>query len=78
MIATGGTACAAVAALHQWNPRMRIKVLSVVGSEEGVQYLLHQHPSVQIYLAAVDRTLNDRGFIVPGLGDAGNRLFRTK
>jgi uracil phosphoribosyltransferase len=78
MIATGGTASAAIAALKQWSPRLRIKVLSVVASRQGIRLVLGEHPDCQIYVAAVDEQLDDDGSIVPGLGDAGGRLFRTQ
>lgn len=77
MIATGGTCVAAITALKDWGAK-KIKVLAAVGSSAGIQTVLKRHPDVQIYVAAVDEQLDDSGYIVPGLGDAGDRLFRTK
>lgn len=77
MIATGGTCAAAITALKDWGAK-KIKVVAAVGSTAGVQTVLKRHPDVQIYVAAVDEQLDDSGYIVPGLGDAGDRLFRTK
>ena len=74
MIATGGTCAAAITALKDWGAK-KIKVLAAVGSSAGVQSVLKRHPDVQIYVAAVDEQLDDSGYIVPGLGDAGDRLF---
>ena len=55
-----------------------IKLVCVVGAPEGVERIEKDHPDVQIYLAALDEKLNENGYIVPGLGDAGDRLFGTK
>lgn len=77
MIATGGTCAAAVTALKEWGAK-KIKVLAAVGSTSGVSRVMKAHPDVQIYVAAIDEQLDDNGYIVPGLGDAGSRLFRTK
>lgn len=76
MLATGGSAIAAVNILKNWGAR-RIKFLGVIGAPEGINALKEAHPDVQIYLAAVDEHLNEAGFIVPGLGDAGDRQFGT-
>ncbi len=76
MLATGGSAIAAVNILKKWGAR-RIKFLGVIGAPEGINALKEAHPDVQIYLAAVDEHLNEAGFIVPGLGDAGDRQFGT-
>lgn len=76
MLATGGSAIAAVDILKRWGAR-RIKFVGLIGSREGVERLSHTHPDVPIYLAAIDETLNDQGYIVPGLGDAGDRMFGT-
>jgi uracil phosphoribosyltransferase len=76
MLATGGSATAAVDILKKWGAR-RIKFLGLIAAPEGVQALMAAHPDVPIYLAALDDHLNDVGYIVPGLGDAGDRQFGT-
>ena len=77
MIGTGGTAVAAIEYLKK-NKSKQIKLLSLLASPEGVRRLWESHPDVMIYTAALDKSLNDHGYIVPGLGDAGDRLFGTK
>lgn len=76
MLATGGSAVAAVDILKQWGAT-RIKFLGLIAAPEGVRTLAQAHPDVPIFLAAIDDHLNDRGYIVPGLGDAGDRQFGT-
>jgi uracil phosphoribosyltransferase len=76
MLATGGSAVAAVDMLKAWGAN-RIKLLSLIAAPEGVQALSKAHPDVPIHLAAIDSHLNDIGYIVPGLGDAGDRQFGT-
>jgi len=76
MLATGGSAVAAVDVLKRWGVR-RIKFVGLIGAPEGIAALQKAHPDVPIYLAAVDDHLNERGYIVPGLGDAGDRQFGT-
>jgi uracil phosphoribosyltransferase len=76
MLATGGSAAAAVDILKDWGAR-RIKFVGVIASTEGIQRLSDAHPDVPLFLGAVDDRLNDEGLIVPGLGDAGDRLFGT-
>jgi uracil phosphoribosyltransferase len=76
MLATGGSAVAAIDILKRWHAK-RIKFVGVIAAPEGVARLTEAHPDVPIHLAAVDQRLNDIGFIVPGLGDAGDRLFGT-
>jgi uracil phosphoribosyltransferase len=76
MLATGGSASAAVTILKQWGAR-RIKFLGLIAAPEGVQALSAEHPDVPIHLAALDERLNEVGYIVPGLGDAGDRQFGT-
>jgi uracil phosphoribosyltransferase len=76
MLATGGSAIAAVDMLKGWGAR-RIKFVGVIASAQGVRHLSDAHPDVPLYLAAVDEELNSAGYIVPGLGDAGDRLFGT-
>ena len=77
MLATGGSAVAAVGTLKGAGAR-RIRFLSIVAAPEGVGRMLDAHPDVPIYTAALDRQLNDVGYILPGLGDAGDRLFGTR
>ncbi len=77
MLATGGSASAAVSALKRAGAA-RIRFLCVVAAPEGVRRLSADHPDVQIYCAALDRELNHLGYILPGLGDAGDRLFGTR
>jgi uracil phosphoribosyltransferase len=76
MLATGGSAVAACDILKKWGVR-RIKFVGLIGAPEGVKALSERHPDVPIHLAALDERLNDIGFIVPGLGDAGDRQFGT-
>jgi uracil phosphoribosyltransferase len=77
MLATGGSAVAAVGTLNGAGAR-RIRFLSIVAAPEGVGRMLDAHPDVPIYTAALDRQLNEIGYILPGLGDAGDRLFGTR
>jgi uracil phosphoribosyltransferase len=77
MLATGNSAAAAVARLKQTRPRS-IKFLCLLAAPEGLATLQAAHPDVPIYTAAVDRELNDHGYILPGLGDAGDRIFGTQ
>jgi uracil phosphoribosyltransferase len=77
MLATGGSAVAAVGALKDAGAR-RIRFLSLVAAPEGVRRMLEAHSDVPIYTAALDRELDARGYILPGLGDAGDRLFGTR
>src|ERR1700686_1959355 len=77
MLATGGSAVAAVASLKRAGAN-RIRFLCLVAAPEGVRHLTAAHPDVQIYCAALDRQLNSQGYILPGLGDAGDRLFGTR
>ena len=77
MLATGGSAVAAVASLKKAGAT-RIRFLCLVAAPQGVRHLAGEHPDVQIYCAALDRELNSQGYILPGLGDAGDRLFGTR
>jgi len=77
MLATGGSAAAAVASLKRAGAT-RIRFLCLVAAPEGVRRLSNEHADVQIYCAALDRELNAQGYILPGLGDAGDRLFGTR
>jgi len=76
MLATGGSATAAIEVLKKWGA-VRIKLVNLIAAPEGVQAVLTAHPDVEIHCAALDRQLNDRGYIMPGLGDAGDRQFGT-
>lgn len=76
MLATGGSAVATVDVLKRWGVN-RIKFVGLIGAPEGVALLQKHHPDVPIHLAALDDHLNDIGYIVPGLGDAGDRQFGT-
>ena len=76
MLGTGGTACASVADLKSRGVR-DIAMMCLIAAPEGASRLAAEHPDVPVYAAALDRRLNDRGYIVPGLGDAGDRLFGT-
>ena len=77
MLATGGSASAAITMLKKRNAKL-IKLVCLVGAPEGVARIQKDHPDVDIYLAALDEKLNEHGYIVPGLGDAGDRIFGTK
>jgi uracil phosphoribosyltransferase len=76
MLATGGSAVATVDILKRWGVE-RVKYLGLIAAPEGVERLTTAHPDVPIHIAALDERLNDVGFIVPGLGDAGDRQFGT-
>jgi len=76
MLATGGSALRAVETLKTWGVT-RIKFVGVIAAASGVARLVKAHPDVPLYLAAVDEELNEAGYIIPGLGDAGDRLFGT-
>ena len=77
MLATGNSAAAAVTAVKQGGARS-VSLICLVAAPQGIERLHEVHPDVTIFTAAVDRDLNDRGYIVPGLGDAGDRLYGTK
>ena len=76
MLATGGSAIAAIDVLKEWGVK-RIKFVGLIAAPEGIETVANAHPDIPIYLAALDDHLNERGFIVPGLGDAGDRQFGT-
>lgn len=76
MLATGGSATATVDVLKRWGVS-KIKFVGLIGAPEGIANMQRHHPDVPIYLAAIDDHLNERGYIVPGLGDAGDRQFGT-
>jgi uracil phosphoribosyltransferase len=76
MLATGGSATAAIEVLKKWGAE-RIKLVNLIAAPEGVEAVATAHPDVEIYTASLDRQLNDKGYIQPGLGDAGDRQFGT-
>ncbi len=76
MLATGGSASAAIEVLKRWGA-VRIKLVNLIAAPEGVEAVTSAHPDVHIHCAALDRQLNDKGYIMPGLGDAGDRQFGT-
>lgn len=76
MLATGGSATATVEVLKRWGVK-KIKFVGLIGAPEGIARMQAEHPDVPIYLAAIDDHLNEKGYIVPGLGDAGDRQFGT-
>jgi uracil phosphoribosyltransferase len=76
MLATGGSAAATISILKEWGVK-KIKYVGLLGAPEGIAHLAKEHPDVPIYLGAIDSHLNDIGYIVPGLGDAGDRQFGT-
>lgn len=77
MLATGGSASATISRLKEEGVK-KIKLLCVVAAPEGINLIEKDHPDVQIYCATVDRTLNENAYILPGLGDAGDRVYGTK
>jgi uracil phosphoribosyltransferase len=76
MLATGGSATAAIDVLKKWGA-VRIKLVNLIAAPEGVMAVAAAHPDVEIHCAALDRQLNEKGYIMPGLGDAGDRQFGT-
>ena len=77
MLATGGSASAAIQFIKNYEVK-HIKLMNIIAAPEGVERVRKDHPDVAIYCAALDEKLNDHGYIVPGLGDAGDRIFGTK
>lgn len=77
MLATGGSACDAIALLKKRGCK-NIKFMAIIGAPEGVSKVAEAHPDVNVYVSTLDRCLNENGYILPGLGDAGDRLFGTK
>jgi uracil phosphoribosyltransferase len=79
MLATGGSATAAIEVLKRWGAvkPVRIKLVNLIAAPEGVEAVTAAHPDVEIHCAALDRQLNEKGYIMPGLGDAGDRQFGT-
>jgi uracil phosphoribosyltransferase len=76
MLATGGSAIATIDILKRWGVS-RIKFMGIIGAPEGIEAVHQKHPDIPLHLAIIDDHLNDNGFIVPGLGDAGDRQFGT-
>ena len=77
MLATGGSATAAIQFMKEYGCT-NIKMMNILAAPEGVRRIEEDHPDVEFYVAALDEKLNERGYIVPGLGDAGDRIFGTK
>ena len=77
MLATGGSAAAAIGLIKR-NGGRKIRMMNLIAAPEGIKLLQRVHPDVDIFTAAVDLRLNEQGYIVPGLGDAGDRLFGTR
>ena len=77
MLATGGSACGAIKLLKD-KGAVNIRLMCLIAAPEGIEAVRKEHPDVDIYVAHVDEKLNDHGYIVPGLGDAGDRIFGTK
>ena len=77
MLATGGSACDAISLLKKRGCQ-NIRFMAIIGAPEGVEKVATTHPDVKVYVATLDRQLNEHGYILPGLGDAGDRLFGTK
>lgn len=77
MLATGGSAIDAISIIKRYNPRS-IKFLCIIASPEGIEALTKAHDDIQIFCAALDEKINENGYIVPGLGDCGDRIFGTK
>ena len=77
MLATGGSASAAIQFMKNYGCK-HIKLMNILAAPEGVERVTQDHPDVEIYIAGLDEKLNDHGYIVPGLGDAGDRIFGTK
>jgi uracil phosphoribosyltransferase len=77
MLATGGSASAAITFLKGYGCK-NIKLMNIIGCPEGVETIRRDHPDVDLYIACLDEKLNENKYIVPGLGDAGDRIFGTK
>ena len=76
MLATGGSAAAGIDMVKKWGAK-KIRMLSIIAAPEGIELLQKQHPDVAVYVCGIDRGLNDSAYILPGLGDAGDRIFNT-
>lgn len=78
LIATGGTAVAALGMLTEWGLEpSQIKIVSILGSKTGVEHVTAEYPDVEIFIGAIDDDLTSKGYISPGLGDAGDRMYNT-
>lgn len=77
MLATGGSSCAAIQFMKEYGCK-HIKMMNILAAPEGIERVQREHPDVELYVAGVDKKLNENGYIVPGLGDAGDRIFGTK
>jgi uracil phosphoribosyltransferase len=77
MLATGNSTAAAIKTVKGAGATS-VRLIAIIAAPEGIERIMRDHPDVQIVVAAIDRGLNERGFIVPGLGDAGDRLYGTK
>lgn len=77
MLATGGSSVAAIDLVKRYHPRS-IKMMNIIAAPEGIEVVTKAHPEIEIYCAACDERLNEHSYIVPGLGDAGDRIFGTK
>ena len=77
MLATGGSASAAIDCMKNYGCKS-IKMMNIIAAPEGAERISKEHPDVDVYVASMDLYLNDHGYIVPGLGDAGDRIFGTK
>lgn len=77
MLATGGSACDAIRMIKQHGGK-KIKFMCIIAAPEGLEHLRKEHPDIQIYVGHLDRQLNEHAYILPGLGDAGDRIFGTK
>ena len=77
MLATGGSAIDAINQIKKFNPKS-IKFMGIIAAPEGLKALTEAHPDVDVYCAALDEKLNEHKYIIPGLGDAGDRIFGTK
>ena len=78
MLATGERSAADAITLLKQRGAKKIRLMCLISSPNGIELVQEQHPDVDIYVAAIDEKLNEKGYIVPGLGDAGDRLFGTK
>ena len=77
MLATGGSSTAAIRMIKRKGVK-KIRFLCIIAAPEGVKRMREEHPDVEIYIGALDEGLNEHGYIIPGLGDAGDRIFGTK
>lgn len=77
MLATGGSSAAAIEMIKEYHPKS-IKMMNIIAAPEGVKVVTEAHPDVELFIGALDEKLNDHSYIVPGLGDAGDRIFGTK